>query len=292
MNQSLPLLIYFAMMLLLAQSIGKAQETPQAPDADKVFNKILILFDSSGSFEKYIPEATEKIQELVDKIASERVKTWEKRDFVELISIDAHPEVIWAGDTKQLKQQLVSVAIPKLFEKRKEYGECTDVEGAFNLAIEKIQTPPIAQANYIFVFSDLIHEPPDTSGRPVPPKHPSPPPEGINWQQLDAKTAISAFWVADEQIRAWKNALSSKHLQCKFAFFNPAESKNAPLVRPEKPVETSTGQVHSPIPAIGSLIGNALRLVGWIFVGLVVVFFLIAVLPLVINRRRSPAQRR
>lgn len=196
-------------------------------ESQKPFNRIVVIIDSSGSFKEQQYEAIEKTRKLLEEIAKRRERRYEASDEIYIISLDARPEVIWAGKRTQL-EQLTKEKLDELSKKRKKYNQKTYISYAFNLAGYKLNREPIPTDKWLFIFSDLINDPPGSDHKP---KIPSPPPEDIMWDKLtDVKMA--AFWVPDQQIMAWENSLADKKISIKF--YDEAESLNIKLSPPTK----------------------------------------------------------
>lgn len=196
----------------------------------KPFNRVVVIIDSSGSFKNHQYEAIERVQELIEKMANRKERRYEAPDEVYIISLDAKPEVIWAGKREHLGQ-LTKPRLSKLFNERSRYSDCTDVASAFNLAAHKLNREPAPTAKWLFVFSDLMDEPETSSGNCRVPERPSLPSDKIKWDNL-ADTSIGVFWASDSQIMAWEEALADKGLSIKF--YDRAEALNAELPPPPK----------------------------------------------------------
>lgn len=196
----------------------------------KPFNRVVVVIDSSGTFKGYQFAAIEKAKGLLDKMAEQTERRYQAPDEIYIVSLDALPTVIWFGKRPQL-EELTSERLSELFTNRSAYSHCTDVAKAFNLSANKLNREPIPAEKYLFVFSDLIDEPPASRNKCEPPSKPSLPPVDINWDSL-MDTSISVFWAPDDQSSAWMSTLSDQGINIKF--YNEAEARNIELPPPPK----------------------------------------------------------
>lgn len=196
----------------------------------KPFNRVAVVIDSSGTFKGHQFAAIEKVKGLLDKMAEQTERRYQAPDEIYILSLDALPTVIWFGKRPQL-EELTSERLSELFANRSSYSHCTDVAKAFNLASNKLNRDPVPAAKYLFVFSDLIDEPPSSRTKCEPPSRPSLPPVDIHWDSL-TDASISVFWAPDDQISAWMSSISDQGLNIKF--YNEAEARNMELPPPPK----------------------------------------------------------
>lgn len=221
------------MIALTAIEIVKPQEIR----AEKLEprNDIVVIIDGSGSFRERQAGAIDQTVELLDDIASRQLRRWEgTRDRVTVICLDALPEVLWEGNLRTLKEQSAD-AWTERFRARSDYAGCTDVGGAFNLAVRYLEADARIVSRYLFVFSDLIDEPPRAiaGGRwqCKPPSRPSPPPVNLPWDKLSG-VAVNAYWVPTEQKFAWRQAIDENGLSLTFALHTNSESGVVPVLAP------------------------------------------------------------
>lgn len=219
--------VTIAIMILIMSFMADATAAAVKP---RPFNRVGVVIDSSGTFKGYQFDAIEKVKRLLTKMAEQTEKRYQAPDEVYLISLDALPAVIWFGKRPQL-EELTPERLSELFARRRAYSHCTDVAKAFNLVANKLNREPMPAAKYLFVFSDLIDEPPASSTKCEPPSKPSLPPVDINWDSL-TDASISVFWAPDDQIQAWEGALSDQGINIKF--YNEAEARNIELPPPPK----------------------------------------------------------
>lgn len=190
-------------------------------EKQKPFNRVVVIIDSSGTFKDHQYEAIEKVRKLFEDMAERKERRFEAPDQIYIISLDAKPEVIWAGRREHIVQ-LTKKKLSELFKDRRRYVYCTEIAAAFNLAAHRLNRQPIPTAKWLFVFSDLIDEP-VISGRICKvPEKPSLPSEKIKWNML-SDTSISVFWAPDLQIMAWEDAVADKGLSIRF--YNEAEAR-------------------------------------------------------------------
>jgi len=226
--------IGFMGIVLIAISIS----TQALAEKQKPFNRVVVIIDSSGTFANHQFKAIQKVNKLLTQMASKREKRYEAQDQVYIITLDARPQIIWAGIRDQLLQ-LTQNELSELFKDRRKYSYCTDIATAFNLAAYKLNRDPIPAAKWLFVFSDLIDEPAISGTKCKNPEYPSPPSGKIRWDRL-TNASIVVFWAQDSQIIEWEEALLDKQLS--ITFFDEAESLNMKLLPPPKARKKMTDQ--------------------------------------------------
>ncbi len=214
-------------ILILASMVFPTTASAQK---HKPFNRVVIIIDSSGTFRGHQFEAIEKVKGFLKEMAKRKERRYEGKDQIYIISLDAKPEVVWAGQRGQL-MQLTEKRLSELFSNRERYAYCTDVATAFNLAAHKLNREPLPTAKWLFVFSDLIDEPVVSGNKCKTPGKPSLPPEKIRWDILK-DVAVMVFWAPDIQIMAWEEALADKGLTIRF--YDEAEASNVELLPPPK----------------------------------------------------------
>lgn len=236
----------FAIVAVVASmstiSACRRAETPSGqpskrrfPPRESLYNRVILLVDSTGSFKEYRQEALELAQRLVDQLGRQRRRHWEKPDSIKVIAIDARPEAVWQGTPKDLRDQLATTAgetsLANLLGQRHD-GQWTDLHGSLNMAIDELNRAPLAAGNYLFTFSDLVHDMPDTGAFSAPSV------EQVRWDALPKGTVFGAFYVPDGRHIAWENALrpyvESGVLKSVYAK-DPPESRNATLATVAKP---------------------------------------------------------
>ena len=196
-----------------------------ASAANTPFNRIVVLLDGSGSYLARQPEALTKTRELLGGLGTRKNKYWEKGDEILIVSMDALPEVIWRGSPVELNRT-TRADWNVMFRARSDYNRCTDVEAALILAANLLEAAPLATEKYLFVFSDLIHEPPaNRPDRCRPPGTPSLPGADFPWDRL-AETRIAAFWLPPAQKMAWDRTLKEHGLTA-YRLYTSSESATA-----------------------------------------------------------------
>lgn len=223
-----------AVMLTACLMIYAGNSAAQTPEP---YNQIVILIDASGSYRDRQEAAVERTLGLVDGLAATELQRWEDgADEVTIISVDAMPQAIWSGTVQELKTTLEddSVTWADRFRARREYRHCTDVEAALNLAVQRLDGDPLYVDRYLFIFSDLVHEPPTTSIRRCEEAEtPSPPPAGFPIERLENVT-VAAFWVPADQVFAWRTTLTELGLEDTFLLYTEAESDSAQISPPPR----------------------------------------------------------
>lgn len=197
-------------------------------------NKVVVILDRSGTYQKRLGAAISRVMTLLDALAQTKLRRWDRAsDTIVVISLDAMPEVIWRGSLQELKA-LDRGAWTSRLQGRSDYAQCTDVEAAFRLAAQHLEGDSRVVHKYLFAFSDLIHEPPTASlGICQAPTSPSVPSETFPWDALrDVQTKI--FWVPPDQKLAWSRAVAEQGLE-KFALYTTSEAATVTLVPPSRP---------------------------------------------------------
>ncbi|MBI5445331.1 MAG: VWA domain-containing protein [Deltaproteobacteria bacterium] len=209
-------------LLLLAPIISAAGGTPGTSTALQA----AIIIDASGSYRSRLREAIAQVIALLEQLASTEVKRWEKgRDRVSIVSLDAVPEVLFEGDLEALKA-VDAGSWSDRFASRADYAGCTDVSAAFRVAAGRLDGDAQAVAKYLFVFSDLVDEPPTTAVDVCrEPQRPSPPPAGFPWELLE-DVSVSVMWLPKDQKLSWHRAINERGLGESFRLYTDSESSS------------------------------------------------------------------
>lgn len=204
----------------------------RAPDPS---NKVVVIMDRSGTYTHRLDAAMGRVMTLLETMGKTKLKRWDRAaDTIALISLDAMPEVIWTGSLRDL-QALKQDAWTSRLQGRRDYAQCTDVEAAFRLAAQHLKGDPQIVHKYLFVFSDLIAEPPTGSLRTCQaPAIPSVPSQTFPWEALgDVQTKV--FWVPPDQKLAWSRAAAEQGLQEQFVLYTTSEAATVTLDPPARP---------------------------------------------------------
>lgn len=275
--------IALASLILLA--CGNANELQAA---GSVPNRLVILLDGSGSFERRREAALRKSEALLDSMAATRLHRWEPaNDSIFVVSVDALPDVLWKGTLRDLKSMDRS-GWTKRFRARSDYACCTDIGAGFRLAADLLATHTKPVHKYVVVFSDLVNEPPVSSlcdCKPV--SGPVPPPADFPWDQFrDVSTSI--LWVPAEQKFVWHRDVAQHELASNFALYTTSESEAVSLAPPPRVrAQTSAAERAAVRDRVKS---NVLR-IGLAIVGLVIVAAAGTLGALMLARRRGRARR-
>jgi len=216
------------LLILLAAVTGCVGGEP----AQRPSNRVAIVIDASGSYRARQVEAVERAVALVEGMAKTHVRRWEsKDDVIAIISLDASPDVIWKGSLKDLKSR------PPAFWKerflaRTDYAGCTDVSKAFRLAGRILEGDSRAVSKYLFVFSDLIHEPPLASMRACRAPQ-GDPPEDFPWSAL-SDASVSVLWMPAEQKLRWTRAVEERGLAESVGLHTVSESAKVTIPAPPR----------------------------------------------------------
>ena len=266
-----------ACTLLFSSCSGEV--TPEAS------NKVTILIDGSGSFQNKQQDAINRVSVLLDSLAQKKLHRWElNSDQIIIISLDAIPEVIWNGSIQDLKDQ-DRKSWEKRFESRTDYAGCTDVTTAFRIATQHLDGDPRYIHKYLFVFSDLLHEPPNTSVNQcyLPSKTPR---DEFPWQSL-ADVSVSVFWMPPDQKLAWRREALEHDVDSNFALFTASESDEVTIKPPPAPaVELMAEELEAEREEVRKLGENILKGSLFTTLGAVVLFLLSVILLLIKNKRK------
>jgi hypothetical protein len=276
---------FFALALqpLLCAGVSSAAEKRPEP-----FNRIVAIVDGSGSFKSRVADAVARLVALLDQMARTKVHRWDSGvDHVTIVALDALPAVIWQGTVRDLKEMNRN-AWTERFKARTDFTGCTDVSAAFRVAAEHLDGDPRYIGKYLFVFSDLVDEPPAAlSVRNCrPPKRPSPPPQDFPWEAL-RDVSVSALWVPADQILAWQRAVTAAGLGATFKLYSASESEAVEVASPPRRELHRTDEDAERDRA--RYADYAKRGAGWLFGGTMVV---VAVVGGILLAIRTLAQRR
>jgi hypothetical protein len=255
-------------------------------------NRLVVIIDGSGSYKKRVAEGVGRVVALLGKMAETKVHRWETNlDRVTLISLDALPAVLWEGTVADL-QTMKPETWTKRFQARTDYAACTDVGEAFRLAAHALEGDSRSVGKYLWVFSDLIDEPPTTLvGKCKLPKQPSLPPQGFPWESL-ADVSVSVFWAPANQVLAWKRAVAEHGLENTFVLHTDSESGAVEIAPPPRRTVavTEAEQAEARQEIKEAVFGGAT----WLgkAVGIVVAGFVALILLIAIPARRHARSRR
>ena len=167
-----------------------------------------------------------------------KLKRWESQsDRIFIVSLDASPDTIWQGSLKELKAQSPSFWKER-FMARTDYASCTDVSSAFRIAARHLKDDSRYISKYLFVFSDMLHEPPTDNMRScqIPVKVS---PDDFPWANL-GDVSISVFWMPPDQKLLWRKAVQEHGLDTNFALYTASESATVSIQNPPRPKEKVT----------------------------------------------------
>lgn len=273
--------LFTAAMVFLALSADLSAETDPEPA-----NQVAIVIDGSGSYKSRQEEAVIRAVGMLTKMSETRLQRWETgTDRIFIIALDALPEIIWEGSLKELKT-IPADEWTERFKARKDLSLCTDVTAAFSLAASRLDGDPRFVSKYLFVFSDLIDEPPTTSVRQCERPMPAPT-EAFPWESL-TDVSVAVFWVPPNQKLIWRRAIEKKGLQENFALYSASESGAVKIAPPPRPTVETTEEDQKEIRAeVSGAISNLFK---WALVAvgaMIALIFLLLAAGLLL-RRRTP----
>lgn len=230
-------------ILAAAVFLGTMYPTVSAAQATELpENRVALVLDASGSFKSKLQDAIAGATLLLDQMANVAVKRWEPaKDRIVLVSMDALPEIIWAGSLQELKT-LDPEHWKKAFDARVEYAKCTDVVKAIRIAANELNRDAGPKTNkYMFIYSDLVHEPPTTSiGQCAPINRTMPVPEDMPWEDLEG-ISITTIWIPIDQKFAWTKVIDDRGLEETFKLY-ASESEVREIQAPPRPDITPTNE--------------------------------------------------
>jgi hypothetical protein len=269
-------------ILALAISVNAQAEIQPEPS-----NKVVVIIDGSGSYLKRQAEAIRRAVSLLEAMSRRKLYRWEKgEDSITIISLDAIPEAIWSGTLADLKKKEPDAWADR-FKARKALARCTDVAEAFQQAINYLTGDPRYVSKYLFIFSDLLNEPPTDSVRNC--AKPSPlPPSDFPWEAFKG-VSVAAFWVPANHKLIWRKFIREKGLEQKFEIFTDDESYEVNIAPPPKPElklsEEDISERRSQIITAAKSLGK------WVLILGGAIIFLVILLIAAAFYRRSRATR-
>lgn len=255
-------------LFLVAMGLMGCSEREAKPD---IANHLVVMVDASGSYKARQAEAMERAVTLLDGMAKTKLKRWESQsDKIFIISLDASPDTIWQGTLKELKAKSPSFWKER-FISRTDYAACTDVSSAFRLAARHLEGDSRYVSKYLFVFSDLLHEPPTSNMRacqsPVKVS-----PEDFPWANL-GDVSVSVFWIPPDQKLLWRKAVQERGLEANFALFTTSESATVTIPPPSRPQEKITEADRK--AQRGQIAGGAKSAFTWVFIVIATIILVI-----------------
>ena len=269
---------FFSLALVLS-SCNAGGPRPEAA------NQVVVMIDGSGSYRSRQDDALARTLSLLDGLAERTLHRWERgNDSITLVSLDAMPAVLWEGTLKDLKT-VDRAAWSARFRARTDYAACTDVAAAFEVAADRLVGDPSYVSKYLFVFSDLIDEPPTTSIRRC--RRPSAgPPERFPWDSL-LDVSVSTFWMPPEQKLVWQRAVSEHDLEKSFALYTTSESGAVEILPPPPARVTQTEEDRQTVrDGLGRAAHWTLAVAGIVLAAIAVVAAVVLVLVVIVSRRR------
>lgn len=198
----------------------------------KPANHIAILIDGSKTFDRRRGDAVQRAQELIDMIAEQPKRRHQgANDSVAVIAIDAMPSVLWRGTLADLRNADPEGWLRR-FAARSDYSFCTDVDRAFRLAVEELGPSSPQIHKYVFVFSDLQHEPPtDSLRRCEEPRVGAA--DSFPWCGIE-DASVSVLWTPPGQKLVWQREIDSRGFSKSFHVY--VDSESAEIVPAPPPV--------------------------------------------------------
>ena len=267
-------------LLVLSGCTGASSEPKPA-------NHIALLIDGSKTFDHRRSEAVDRAQELIGKIAEKPGRRYQgTHDSVAVIAIDAMPSVLWRGSLMELRSADQEDWIRR-FAARTDYSYCTDVDRAFRLAIDELGPSSPQIQKYIFVFSDLQHEPPTTTMRrcekPIIGAAGTFPWDGIE------DVSVTAFWTPPNQKLAWQRQVDGRGLSKSFHVYVDSESAEvSPAPPPAAKRVISEQERRQTQEGVASVIRSGFK---WMLAAVALFLALTGVAAFLASRRRQRSGR-
>lgn len=237
--------------------------------AETAANRLVVIVDASGSYKARVTDAIERVTQLLDGMAEIRVKRWEKDlDRVTIVALDALPAVIWEGSAADLKA-IDRVAWAQRLQARTDLSNCTDVGEAFRLAVRALDGDSGSVTKYLWIFSDLVDEPPTTSVRRCQPaKLPSAPGPDFPWAAL-RDVSVAAFWMPADQVLAWRRSVREAGVEGTFQLHG-ADSGEIAILPPERrTIAVSDEELAGLREEAVQTLGRGAKWIGWAFLAVV-----------------------
>jgi hypothetical protein len=273
--------------LMIVLTLSGCSEQEIRPE---IANHVVVVVDASGSYKARQAEAVERAAAILEGMSKTKLKRWESTsDKIFIISLDASPDTIWQGSLKELKAKNSSFWKDR-FVSRTDYEGCTDVSGAFRMAARHLEGNSRYVSKYLFVFSDLIHEPPTSNMRACQyPVRVSP--EDFPWANL-GDVSVSVFWMPADQKLLWRKAVQERGLEANFALYTVSESASAPIPDPPRPKEKITDEDRR--SQRDKIVSGGKSVAYWIF-GILGIILLLIISGFIFQRSRgrrsAPASR-
>lgn len=276
-----------ALCLMIGLALSGCSEQNVKPD---IANHLVVMVDASGSYNDRQADAVEKAVTILEGMSKTKLKRWESTsDKIFIISLDASPDTIWQGSLKELKGKDPSFWKER-FISRSDYDGCTDVSGAFQIAAKHLAGNSRYVSKYLFVFSDLIHEPPTVNMRscrfPVKVS-----PEGFPWANLE-DVSVSVFWIPPDQKLLWRKAVQERGMEANFSLYTTSESATVSIQNPPRPHEKITeADLKSRRGQIKSTVMSGISWAAMITVSFILLIILGFLFQRNRDRRRAPSSR-
>lgn len=242
-------------------------------------NHVAILIDGSGTFKRRRADAIERARALVEEIANTRGRRSQgSQDTVAIIAVDAVPAVLWRGSLDALREIDHTKWVSR-FEARSDYASCTDVDAAMHLALRELGDSSLQIHKYMFVFSDLLHEPPATDDMTRCEASRKGPGAEFPWDQLE-DVSVSVLWAPRTQKLVWQREIDKHELSPTFNLYTESESAEVEIQAPPpaKRVVTEREQAKARLE-LSKFVWGALKALG------AVAFLFLLVPSLAIGRR-------
>lgn len=275
-----------ALFLTTGLALSGCSEQGVKPD---IANHLVVMVDASGSYKARQEEAVDRAVAILEEMSKTKLKRWESQsDKIFIISLDASPDTIWQGSLKELKAKSPDFWKER-FMARTDYASCTDVSSAFRIAARHLEGDSRYLGKYLFVFSDMLHEPPTDNMRtcqsPVKVS-----PDDFPWANL-GDVSVSVFWMPPNQKLLWRKAIRDRGLEANFALFTTSESATVSIPNPPRPKEKVTdADLKNRRDKIKSAV---MSFISWAAL-IMIAFILLIIAGFVFQRnraRRAPASR-
>lgn len=240
--------VFWFLAVLLSLFTGPQE----AWSRERPTNKVVIILDASGSFKSRQSEAIAKATVLLDSIRNEKRHRWEgSSDTITIISLDSCPDVLWSGSLQDLKK-VDPKGWTKLFHARQGFSSCTDLDTAISLALRHLVGDPQTVSKYLFIFSDLIHEPPTESvGQCQKARYR--PSETFPWEEFQ-NVSVTVLWCPPNQKLLWTREVKKHGIEGSFVIHS-SESSEVSVPTPPPPVlKVSENEKEKTREAVGSFL--------------------------------------
>ena len=185
------------MTLLFLAGVAAAPGSAEAGRRDDAFNRVVLVIDTSCSMRPAFEPTLEKMTEVLPSLVRFR------EDELVVIALNGEPDLLWDSHAVDLAPSSDGSRPPAwdglLTALDGADAKHTDLVGTMQVLGTVLRRHPQAEAQYVFVFSDLIDD-------PARRRTPFDPEADVPWSDLEGD-AIHLLGADTEVFEGWMNAL-------------------------------------------------------------------------------------